>query len=153
MKCFFKKAVAMILSIVAILSGCAFSATACEMESVDSIPVDTIGSETDISPQSIQYGHLEGTYSENGCSVTFRVKVALRDDPDYVSGFTIIAVEKESITAVEKTGWMYLDEYTLDTYTIGRTGQTATLRVSFVAAKSDAIRHDYPNREVTISLR
>ena len=41
MKCFFKKALAMILSIVAILSVCAFSATACEMESVDSIPVDT----------------------------------------------------------------------------------------------------------------
>lgn len=167
MKRFFKKLMAVIFSVVAILSICAFSVAACETEDVESVLVDTtdsetedvdfvlvdtMGSETDISPQSVQYGHLKGTHTEDGCSITFEVKVALRDDPDYVSGFTIVGVEKASITMVEMTGWKSLDECTLDSYTIGRTGQTATLHVSFKAAKSNGISLPYPDRRVTISL-
>lgn len=93
MKRFFKKLMAVISSVVAILSICAFSVAACETEDVESVLVDTtdsetedvdfvlvdtMGSETDISPQSVQYGHLKGTHTEDGCSITFEVKVALR---------------------------------------------------------------------------
>lgn len=152
MKRFFKGIMALALALVTILSVSVFPVSACEVEETDPAAITVANTETGVSPQALQYTNFNVTVRSGQCSATFRVRVGVRDDPDFTSGLSIVDVDDSSIQFMYSSNWSNVTNYRIDRYTIGRTAQSATLYISLAATPNDGTSHSYTGLTATINL-